>query len=270
MAATISERFQSRDGTAGPTPEGIRRYVITGTDDETVAQTLGASYAPATWGNLYRGDMRYSHQGGGVWHVEAQYGPRNRQSGESEWSFSIQTKQTHITHSLETIESYVAAGEAETDYKQAINVVGDGGEERIEGVDIPVAELTWQETLYLPIASFTSSYLNVLKAAVGKTNDAAFRIWGEQEVMLQGVSGRPAGDLVELTFQFASEESKTGITIGTIANIAKKGWEYLWVASRDIHDADGERIRPQPQQVNVEKVIETYDYTLLGIPDPFS
>lgn len=270
MALSISERFQSRDGTAGPTPDGLRRYVITGSDDEQVAQVLLASYAPATWGNLYRGDLRLSHQGGGVWHCEVSYGPRNRESGQSEWSFSISTKQQTITHSLETVNTYVPAGETATDFKQAINVVGDGDELRIEGVDIPVAEFSWQETLYLPLAQLTSAYLAILKNGTGKVNASAFRIWGEQEVMLKGVTGNPAGDNCQLTFEFSSEESKSGLTYGSINNITKQGWHYLWVTTRDVHDATAERLRPQPQQVNVEKVIETYDFALFGIPDPFN
>lgn len=270
MAITINERFQSRDSTMGPSPDGVLKYVIQGTDSEVTAQALVAAIAPGAWGTLYRQNAKLAHQGGDVWYADVQYGPRNQQAGQSEWSFSIATKQQHITHSLETIESYVAAGEAETNFRQAINVVGDGDQQRIEGVDIPVAEFTWQETLYLPMVQFTSAYLAILKAAVSKVNENAFRIWAAEEVMLQGVSGNPAGDNVALTFQFASEESEAGMTIGTIANIAKTGWHYLWVASRDVHDVGGERIRPHPQQVNVEKVIKTYDFAKLLIPDPFS
>lgn len=260
----IYERHKSRDGTMGPDAKGVRNYVIDGTDDESTAQALVNAIVPATWGNLYKQTAELSHQGGGVWHVAVQYGPRNKQSGESEWSFSIGTTQIHTTHSLETVESYIPAGGTEVDYEQAINVVGKEGEIEIEGVDIPSADLTWQETLYLPLAQFTSAYLAILRSAVGKTNASTFRIFGAQEVLLQGVSGRPAGDTVALTFQYAASESKSGLTIGTITGIAKKGWEYLWVRTEE---TDGV---PEAVQVNVEKVIDTYDFATLGVPDPFN
>lgn len=263
MAIEIDETPNSREFTTGATPSGRRFYTVHGTLDDATVRALVAALAPAEWANLYRQNMTARPKAYDSWEVEVPYGPRKREQGQSEWSFSISTTMVHTTHSLETVAEYVPEGEDPEDFGQAINLVGEGDDEQIEGVDVPSADLTWQETLYLPIAQFTPAYFNLLYQTVAKANASAFRIFGEQEVLLDGISGGPAGDMVALTFQFKASESKTGLSIGDIAGIAKKGWEYLWVRSKA---SDGSL---QPAQVNIEKVIETADYSALGIPDPF-
>lgn len=264
MSVTIDERPNSREFTAGPNPSGTRHYDVHGTYEDTVVEAMVAALAPLTWRNLYRQTMDATPQGtGDEWTVSVPYGPRKREEGEAEWSFTISTTLVHTTHSLATVNRYVPAGETAEDFKQAIGVTGEDDEQEIEGVDVPSADLAWQETLYLPKAEFTQAYFAKLFHAVAKANATAFRIFGEQEVLLDGVSGNPAGDYIALTFQFKASESKTDLTIGDIAGIAKKGWEYLWVKSKV---ADG---LLAPAQANVEKVIETADYADLAIPDPF-
>jgi len=270
--ATINERPNSREFVSGPEPSARLHYVVTGIDDKQAGLTaqmqvlaLVRAFAPVQLANLWREQAECKPQGGEVWYCEVPYGPY-REDGEdepvSEWSFNVGTTMVHTTHSIETINQY-ADGDAE-DFAQAINVVGEGDDIRIEGVDVPTADLTWQETLYMPATWFTTAYLNILYNAVGKTNKNTFRIFEAQTVLLQGVSGRPAGKQVSLTFQFAASPSETGLSIGGITGIAKKGWEYLWV--RSVTEGN----LPVVKQVNVEKVIETYDFANLGIPDPFT
>ena len=270
MSITITERYAKRELSEDrSTARHSREYTVIGTDDELVAYELIKAAAPVRYSNLWRNQIRVQERADGLWDGEISYSPLRRESGQSEWSFNIGTKQIHVSHSLETVSQNVPDGEDAADFKQAINVTGDAADMRVEGVDIPSPTLTWQETLYLDLDSFTSTYLSTLFNAVGKVNSGDFRIWSEQEVQLLGVSGEPAGDVVKLTFQFTSEPSKTGLTIGDIEGIAKKGFEYLWVRWETSEDDTAKVLTQKAKQVNVEKVIDTVDFDTLGIPDPF-
>ena len=68
--------------------------------------------------------------------------------------------------------------------------------------------------------------------------------------------------------RFAASPNRTGITIGDISGIDKKGHEYLWVRYEDAEDASAKMIVKRPAAVCVEKVYEEGDFGLLGISIP--
>lgn len=266
MSITITERYAKRELSEDrSTARHSREYTVIGTDDELIAYEIIKAAAPIRYGNLWRNQIRVQERADGLWDGEVSYSPLRRESGQSEWSFSIGTTQIHTTHSLETISQNVPAGEEATDFKQAINVSGEGVDKQIEGVDIPSADLSWQETLYLDPAEFTAAFLGRLHEAAGKTNSNAFRIFPAESVLLEGVSGEPAGDTLKFVFQFSASPPASDLTIGSITGIDKAGFHYLWVRSEP--NSDGDLV---PVQVNVERVIATYDFADLGIPDPFT
>ncbi|MCK4625174.1 MAG: hypothetical protein KAV00_07685, partial [Phycisphaerae bacterium] len=57
----------------------------------------------------------------------------------------------------------------------------------------------------------------------------------------------------------------TGLTVGDIVNINKKGWEYMWVRYADAEDAAAKAIVKKPVAVYIEKVYEDGDFSTLGI-----
>ncbi len=65
----------------------------------------------------------------------------------------------------------------------------------------------------------------------------------------------------------ASERSpnRTGISVGPITGIAKKGWEYLWVRYADVEDTASNTLVKQPVAAYVEKVYEEASFAGLGI-----
>jgi len=278
MAITIRERNNSRQWTGDDNFE--MRYVVSGTYSDMQARGMADALAPSSINErygairsaVYKNEVTADPQGAGdVWYVDVKYGPGpgnsqgGGQPGESEWSLTIGTRQVHISNSLAT-SAYTNDPAAE-DYKNAINVVGAGTDLRVDGVDVPEPTFDWQETLYMKLETFTPAYVAKLYAATGKTNASAFRFFQEQEVLLSGVSGQPAGNCVSLTFQFSASPSVTGLQIGDIAGIAKKGWEYLWVRYKT--EQGNNTLKQVPAQVNVEQVIETYEFANLGLPDPF-
>ena len=86
------------------------------------------------------------------------------------------------------------------------------------------------------------------------------------EVLFMGASGSKRGsDDWEITFRFAASPNKTGLTVGDIVGIDKKGWEYMWVRYADAEDAAAKAIVKKPVAVYVEKVYEEGDFSTLGI-----
>ena len=104
-------------------------------------------------------------------------------------------------------------------------------------------------------------------------NNATFRGLAAGECLFLGASGtlhgtetdtETTGDW-EITYRFAASPNKTGITIGSISGIAKKGWEYLWVRYADVEDMDAMAMVKRPVAAYVEQVYESADFSLLDI-----
>jgi len=70
---------------------------------------------------------------------------------------------------------------------------------------------------------------------------------------------------VERLFRFAASENRSGLTVGDIGGIDKKGWEYMWVRYADAEDAAAKAIVKKPVAVYIEKVYEEGDFAGLGI-----
>ena len=76
---------------------------------------------------------------------------------------------------------------------------------------------------------------------------------------------RRGDDDWEITFRFAGSPNRSGLSVGPIGNIAKKGWEYLWVRYADAEDAASHSLVKAPLAAYVEKVYEEGDFSDLGI-----
>jgi hypothetical protein len=106
---------------------------------------------------------------------------------------------------------------------------------------------------------------NTLFALTGKVNDDTFKGLAAGECLFLGASGtlRDSGEDWEITYSFAASPNRTGITVGSITSIAKKGWEYLWVEYGEA--TSNNRLIKVPVSVHVEQVYESGDFAGLGI-----
>ncbi|HYD00135.1 MAG TPA: hypothetical protein VEB22_02830, partial [Phycisphaerales bacterium] len=113
----------------------------------------------------------------------------------------------------------------------------------------------------------TSGYKGTLFALTGRTNSGGFRGFAAGEVLFLGASGSKRGDTGdwEITFRFAASPNATGLSVGTITGVAKKGWEYLWVRYADVQDATTKAIVKRPAAVYIERVYEAGNFGALGI-----
>jgi len=278
MPFTVEERDCSRTITSGANPAVELRFVVRGVgtdpakeDDEEALEALQAA-APADFLNLPRRDVRLEpvriDEGAeGVWDGEATYAPVQQeneppQQGETVFSFDTGGGTQHVTHSQATVATFAPLGATAPDFQGAIGVTADS----VEGVDIVVPVYQFTETHVFADAAVTDTYKTTLMFMTGRVNDATFRGFAGGSVLFLGAAGSKRGDGDwEITFRFAVSPNNSAITVGPITNIAKKGWEYLWVRYEDAEDAGAQSIVKRPVAAYVERVYIELPFSILGI-----
>lgn len=258
----IIEKYDSRESTVGvENPSVDLLYVVDGTEDDAAVRAIVEATIPAIYAGLVFQSYHISHQGSGLWEVSVRYGKKEpKEPGESSFSFDTGGGTTHITQSLQTVARYAPPGEDPPDFKGAIGANNDS----VEGTDITIPVYNFKETHYIPIALVTPAYKAALFYLTGKVNAAPFKGFAPGEVLFMGASGSQRGqEDWEITFSFAASPNATGLTVGDITGIDKKGWEYLWVRYQDAEDEDV--LVKQPAAVYVEQVYPYGDFSLLGI-----
>jgi hypothetical protein len=66
-----------------------------------------------------------------------------------------------------------------------------------------------------------------------------------------------------LSYKFIASPNATGLTVGEISDISKKGHEYLWVLYED--DVSDDTLLKKPKAVYVNQVYKTASFAGLGI-----
>jgi hypothetical protein len=204
--------------------------------------------------------------------------------GDNAWQLTINYEKTgaddEATAPLKRARSFDTTGgtqhktqaEAESrfgnnapDQQRAIGVDSNG----VNGVDIVVPQLSWQESYDVPNSYVTSAWIRGVAGVTGTTNNAAFRGFEAGEVLFLGCSGSQEWDDQKgsgpwsLSFRFAASKNVTGETIGDITGIAKKGHEYLWVRYEDAVSSGS--LLKKPKAVYVNKVYKDSNFSALGI-----
>ena len=268
---TLTEKIDSRESTMGERPSVTMHYVLDGTSDDLTAKTLLLAATAAEYDGLARDECTLepifvdTSTGAGKWDCRVRYvAPEEKEpeTGESSFSFDTGGGTQHVTQSIATVSSHAPPGKTAPDFKGAIGVTHDN----VDGIDITVPVYSFSETHYLADAVVTEAYRGTLFNLTGKVNNAAFKGLAAGECLFLGASGSKRGaDDWEITFRFAASPNRTGITVGDITGIAKKGWEYMWVRYADAEDAAAKAIVKKPVAVYVEKVYEEGDFLAMGI-----
>jgi len=277
MPLTLTEKLDSRRWTTGENASVEMTFTLRGTSSDTEALVTLQNSTATSYNGLVRQSIQIEPEwvdesaADGLWNATVRYGLRPPPELE-EWTFSFDTTggTQHITQSIATVARYAPPGKTAPDFGGAIGVTHDS----VEGVDIATAVFNFTLRRRIPVAQWTAAYVTGLYALTGKVNSTGFWIsirgdryeFAAGEVLFMGASAdeSTASDFVDITYRFAASPNRTGITVGDITGIAKKGWEYLWVRYADSEDATAKAIVKKPVAAYVEKVYPEGDFGVIG------
>jgi hypothetical protein len=257
MTITIDETYRSREGADGDQQTAELRYVIQGTDDDSVVRSLLLSTSPRYYNDLRRGDVNFEPLGGDVWDCSVQYAAQ-----DSQFTFDTGGGTQHVSQSLGTVGTYAAPGETAPNFQGAIGV----NEDQVAGTDITVPVYNFTETHFVDDLLVTQQYKLDLFFLTGKVNNAGFKGFAKGELLFLGASGTKRGqDDWEITFRFAASPNVANLQLGNITGITKEGWQYLWVRYTDDEDTAAKTLIKRPVSAYVEQVYPYGDFLLLGL-----
>jgi hypothetical protein len=261
-----------------------KSYKIFGTADDTVLHTaINAEisaygkywqYPGVSGMQLMAESYSVSFLGDNAWQVTISYSKDGVDDGteplKRSRSFDTTGGTQHITQACSvgsggTLDFENRFPSSATNMSGAIGVDSNG----VNGVDIVVPQLQWQEQYDVPNVYVTSAWIRGVAGVTGTTNNASFRGFEAGEVLFIGCSGSQEWDdqrgkgTWSLSFRFVASKNVTGQTIGSISGISKKGHEYLWVRYEDA--VSGSSLLKQPKAVYVSKVYKDSDFSSLGI-----
>jgi hypothetical protein len=262
MPVTVLEKWDSRDTTLAESSAVELRYLVAGTESDADVTNQVIAQSPASYNGLPRESVTFSRIGEREWEATVRYATQPLSDNEPSFTFETGGGTAHITQAIGTSGVYVAPGRTAPDFKNAIGVSRDS----VDGVDIVVPTYKWTETFRFPGAFVTGTYKSQLFSLTGRTNNLSFRGFQAEEVLFEGARGsrRGIGDW-EITFAFAASPNVTGMTVGSITGINKKGWEYLWCRYADFEDEAAQMLVKRPVAVIVNRVYPSGNFSLLGI-----
>jgi hypothetical protein len=268
MAIVVAEKWGGRRLTRGDGANASIDYVITGTDSDTDATDALDDYLAQN--NLRTWDDGIPYQGiaieqvaDQIWFATVNYGYMNNSQNETtNYSFDTGGGTMKITqsHAGFSVNKYAKSGSTAPDFQGAIGV----DDNSVNGCDIVVPTYNFSEARYLEAGDVDDTYKMALFNLTGKVNNSSWHGYAQGEVLFLGASGSKNGrnGKWEIAYKFAASPNRTGIQIGSISGIAKKGWEYLWV--RYEKSVNQDVLVQTPAAVYVHQVYEYGDFSNLG------
>ena len=278
---TIEATRTNKDGSARLT------YWVRNTDDMDGVIATVADFAPVAqpiggdW--VIRAKIDPRRRGPSLWEVAVGYvdetDPRADDPEAQTWGFSFDTTagQTEILQSLSTVARYGRSlSNLPPDLGGAIGWDG----KRVAGTKIFVPKLEFTIEMDYHPSLVTTRFAAQLARATGTVcSDNEWLGFYGGEVLFAGAQGR--GDRptkrgqrtkpTKISFKFMCSENRTDLTfpeitlehdgslIGGANEIAKKGWEYLWIYYTK-KDSVG-IVFPTPEWVYVEKVYREMSFS---------
>jgi hypothetical protein len=279
MALTWIEDGDSRQATIvrkgkKATSSYVRSFKVFGTTDDVELHTAASAkiIADGYWEypglpsmKLRAEQYTVSFLGDNAWQVTIQYEKNGADDGNEPLkrarSFDTSGGSQHITQAY----SESRFGANAPDQMMAIGVDSNG----VNGVDIVVPALQWQETYDVPNQYITSGWIRGVAGVTGTTNLSAFRGFQRGEVLFVGCTGSQEWDDEKgkgpwsLAFRFVASQNQTGLSVGSIGGITKGGHQYLWVRYEDA--VEGNDLLKRPKAVYVNQVYRETDFSVLGI-----
>jgi hypothetical protein len=264
---TVKETRRSRSRTL---ETETREYIAWGSSDpnevDTAVDAFDAGNSPPVGLVVTDYSLEPREEDESVFDARFTYGPYTpntpTETGGNDLSFQLSLVTSHITTPLERIATF-----ATNPFVPVMHGIGFDGD-KFQGTDIQIPVFSWNETHYRSTASVNTTYINqIFTAASNPINDATFRGFSAGEVMYLGAQGsqRSSADFA-ITHSFAASPNLSDLTIGDIEDIAKSGWDYLWVLYEKAEDDSNKFITEKPRAVYVDRVYNSSNLaTLLEI-----
>lgn len=259
-------------------------YKITGTTDKYAAYAALAAAAPMADGVLVRDAITVKHDVAEHWDATVNYVTIEKQKkdpdiGELEWDFDTTGGTQHITHGLDTVQSYIAQNWVHTEFFNAIGVKKTKHGFDIAGIDIVIPKLELTCTTSFAPGTVTIEWIKALAEMTGKTNDQVWKTFEKGELLFMGARIKARyREKTTVTFSFSASENITAadqITVGDgqpgqgqaagIGPIVKAGHEHMWVEFINWEFPGQNVVAAKPVQVNVEQVYREADFNELGL-----
>src|SRR5690606_15283444 len=149
MSVTVTEKWDSREQSAGEQPSVDRRFLVVGTTDDIEAHSELIAQTPTVYAGLVRQSTHLERIAENAWEGSIRYGQfEPPQTGDSSYSFDTGGGTQHITQSLGTVGVWAAPGVYPPSFRGGIGVTKDG----VEGVDITIPVYNFAETHYIDAA----------------------------------------------------------------------------------------------------------------------
>lgn len=226
--------FALPDGisTTGNPPTETRKLKIDGVTDKDTAVAYAIASTPSlvstTYGTLYRDDVRVTQSAYNQWMVEVPYGLAKNEAGEWTWDFDTTGGTVHITQAKEELRRYPSS----TAPNQLGAIAVDGLE--VKGTEIVIPAMKINVQFKHPLGVVTLAKAKFLSDMTGKTNTDTFLTFAPGQVLFLGARGSDGSNAeATISYQFAMAANVTGLTIGSIAGVAKRAWEVAWIRYED-------------------------------------
>lgn len=197
-------------------------------------------------------------------------------SGTVEYEFNFQAPGGRLKRSLQTVSSHPRPGQTAPPFNNLMGMVQ--GEQGLinEGIDFSPPAETFALRYAASTGVVTTAYQDLVENMVGKVNSSNFAAgrFAAGELFLTRVSGRvttrvsttQSQNSWNIEFGFAYSPNATNLAIGAITIPTKLGWHLVWTWDTPEEDAGGRFTVLQPHTAYVERVFDTADFKLLGLP----
>ena len=219
----------------------VRAYAMGGTP---------AAVATAE-GILYRQDIAIQQVAYNHFTVDVPYAKEKNVTGEWTWDFDTTGGSVHITNAKQEVDRF---GAGAPDQKGAIGVDGD----QVHGVEIVIPAMKINVTYKHPKGIITIPRAKYLSSITGMVNNSPFMTFAAGETLFLGARGSDGTESeASISYSFAMSLNASGLSIGDVAGVVKKGHDVAWVRYED-KDVGGKPTRV-PRYVYVDRVYDTVD-----------
>ena len=144
----------------------------------------------------------------------------------------------------------------------------------VHGCSIYVPVVTWTESIEVPASQWSFDYeAKVTAMNQAPVNNATFRGYPAGDVLFQGMQANASTqnpDFVTASYEFSMSKgnyvaSGNALTIGSITNIEKAGWDWLDVCYIFDKSQDETHILAFPDYVLVHQVYHRSSFAVLNI-----